>query len=213
MSITKEGIKGVNARIKKIAIKGKQYATVAARVQAFRELCPGGTISTEIISMADGVVLMQAKVMDEGGRLLATGFAQEKEAASMINKTSYIENCETSAVGRALAMLGLGSDENIASSQEMYAAMSQQEAMEAPVQNELCTEMELATLENLTKKAFPGKAMEQVYNGWPKITKEQYVAAINVIKKLQGARKNNGDTGTGSQHTAGVPQSQNAANA
>ncbi len=212
MGITRDGIKGVNARIKKIAIKGKQYATVAARVQAFRELCPDGTITTEIISMADGVVLMQAKVLDEAGRLLATGFAQEKEAASMINKTSYIENCETSAVGRALAMLGLGSDENIASSQEMYAAMSQQEAMEQP-QSELCSDMELATLENLTKKAFPGKTMEQVYNGWPHITKEQYAAAIGVIKKLQGARKNNGDTGTGSQHTAGVSKPQDAADA
>ncbi len=210
--ITQDGIKGVNARIKKIAIKGKQYATVAARVQAFRELCPDGTISAEIISMADGVVLMQAKVLDEGGRLLATGFAQEKEAASMINKTSYIENCETSAVGRALAMLGLGSDENIASSQEMYAAMSQQEALEAPVRDELCSEMELATLENLTRKCFPGKTMEQVYNGWPHITKEQYVAAIGVIKKLQGARKN-GNEGQSGQHPASVSQPQNAGNA
>ncbi len=201
--ITQDGIKGVNARIKKIPIKGKQYATVAARVQAFRELCPDGTITTEIISMADGVVLMQAKVLDEAGRLLATGFAQEKEAASMINKTSFVENCETSAVGRALAMLGLGSDENIASSQEMYAAMSQQEAMEQP-QSELCSEMELATLENLTKKAFPGKAMEQVYNGWPHITKEQYVAAVGVIRKLQGAR--GGNKGAGNPDNNGVSQ-------
>lgn len=193
--ITLEGIENVNKRIKKITIKGKQYATVAARVQAFRELCPDGLIHTEIIRMEDGVVLMQAEVKDETGKLLATGYAQEKETASMINKTSYIENCETSAIGRALAMLGLGSEENIASSQEVFAAQAQQEQMESvPPEdpfNELCSEVELASLEVLTKKAFPGKSMEQVYNSWPSVTKAQYTAAINLIRKLQGARSGN----------------------
>lgn len=206
--ITLEGITNVNKRIKKITIKGKQYATVAARVQAFRELCPDGLIHTEIISINDGVVLMQAEVKDETGKLLATGYAQEKETASMINKTSYIENCETSAIGRALAMLGLGSEENIASSQEVFAAQAQQEQMESvPPEdpfNELCSEIELASLEALTKKAFPGKSMEQVYNGWPSITKAQYTAAINLIRKLQGARSGN----KGKDHTDNTSVSQ-----
>lgn len=197
MAITLEGIQNVNKRIQKIKIKGKDYATVAARVQAFRELCPDGLIHAEIISINDGVVLMQAQVKDENGKLLATGYAQEKENASMINKTSYIENCETSAVGRALAMLGLGSEENIASSQEVYAAQAQQAQMEnsAPQAedhaNEMCNEIDLASLEALTKKAFPGKSMEQVYNSWPNITKAQYAAAIDVIRKLQEARSGN----------------------
>lgn len=191
--ITLEGIQSVNKRIQKIKIKGKDYATVAARVQAFRELCPDGLIHAEIISINDGVVLMQAQVKDENGKLLATGYAQEKENASMINKTSYIENCETSAVGRALAMLGLGSEENIASSQEVYAAQAQQAQMENTEDHakEMCSEIDLASLEALTKKAFPGKSMEQVYNGWPNITKAQYAAAIDVIRKLQEARSGN----------------------
>lgn len=211
--ITLEGIEDVNKRIKKISIKGKQYATVAARVQAFRELCPDGSITTEIISMADGVVLMQSTVKDETGKILATGYAQEKETASMINKTSFVENCETSAIGRALAMIGLGSEENIASSQEVSAAISQQEAMEnaARTENELCTDTELATLENLTKRAFPGKTMEQVYNGWPRVTKAQYVAAIDVIRKLQGARS--GNKGKSNAGNTDVPRPQNAGNA
>ena len=126
MGITAEGIKEVNERIKKIEVKGKAYACVAARVAAFREMCPNGCISTEIISMADGVVVMRATVTDEDGNTLATGMAYEKEESSYINKTSYIENCETSAVGRALGMLGIGSDEQMASAEEVANAINAQ---------------------------------------------------------------------------------------
>lgn len=124
--ITSEGITKANAVMPKIPVKGKNYAMVPARVQAFRTMCPDGYIGTEIIDMHDGVVTMQATVKDETGKVLATGLAQEKETSSYINKTSYIENCETSAVGRALGMLGLGSDEQIASAEELCNAVTQQ---------------------------------------------------------------------------------------
>lgn len=124
--ITSEGITKANAVMPKIPVKGKNYAMVPARVQAFRMMCPDGYIGTEIVDMHDGVVTMQATVKDENGKVLATGFAQEKETSSYINKTSYIENCETSAVGRALGMLGLGSDEQMASAEELCNAITQQ---------------------------------------------------------------------------------------
>lgn len=129
--ITAEKLKEVNERIKKIEVKGKAYACVAARVAAFREMCPEGCISTKIVSMADGVVVMKATVKDEDGNILATGMAYEKEESSYINKTSYIENCETSAVGRALGMLGIGSDEQMASAEEVANAINQQTEMKA----------------------------------------------------------------------------------
>lgn len=129
--ITAEQLKAVNERIKKIEVKGKAYACVAARVAAFREMCPDGCISTEIISMADGMVLMKSTVTDETGNVLATGMAYEKEESSYINKTSYIENCETSAVGRALGMLGIGSDEQMASAEEVANAINIQQQMKA----------------------------------------------------------------------------------
>jgi len=66
---------------------------------------------------ADGVVLMQAVVKDESGRTIATGHALEKKDSTFINQTSYIENCETSAVGRALGILGIGVDTAIASAE------------------------------------------------------------------------------------------------
>lgn len=124
--ITSEGITKANAVMPKIPVKGKNYAMVPARVQAFRMMCPDGYIGTEIVDMHDGVVTMQATVKDETGKVLATGLAQEKETSSYINKTSYIENCETSAVGRALGMLGLGSDEQMASAEELCNAITQQ---------------------------------------------------------------------------------------
>lgn len=196
--ITLEGIEDVNKRIKKITIKGKQYATVAARVQAFRALCPDGLIHTEIISINDGVVLMQAEVKDETGKLLATGYAQEKETASMINKTSYIENCETSAIGRALAMLGLGSEENIASSQEVFAAQAQQEQMEKASEpdhaSEKCSEIELATLEAMAKRVFHVDDISKIFPAWPNLTKAQYVAAIDTIKERASGDKSKDHT-------------------
>ncbi len=129
--ITAEMLKTVNERIKKIEIKGKAYACVPARVAAFREMCPEGTIRTEIISMDNGTVVMRAEVSDENGKTLATGMAYEKEESSYINKTSYIENCETSAVGRALGMLGIGSDEQMASAEEVANAINTQQVMKA----------------------------------------------------------------------------------
>lgn len=130
--ITAEGIKNVNERVKKVEIKGKYYACVAARVAAFRELCPEGSITTEIVGLDDGVVTMKATITNDAGRILATGMAQEKESSSFINKTSFIENCETSAVGRALGMLGIGSDEQMASAEEVANAINNQKSEHKP---------------------------------------------------------------------------------
>lgn len=124
--ITYEQIIKANESLPRLDIKGKGYATVPARIQAFRQLCPNGTIETEIIDMTNGIVTMKATAKDEDGKVLGTGFAQEKETASYINKTSYIENCETSAVGRALGMIGLGAESSIASAEEMVNALMNQ---------------------------------------------------------------------------------------
>ena len=68
---------------------------------------------------------MKASISNEQGRLLATGFAEEVRAASKINRTSALENAETSAVGRALAALGLAGTE-YASADEVANAITQQ---------------------------------------------------------------------------------------
>ena len=95
--ISYENIASVNKNLPKVDVKGKSYSMVNSRVQAFRKLCPEGSIVTEIISMTEDMVVMKATVSDETGRVLATGTAFEMKASSFINKTSYIENCETSS--------------------------------------------------------------------------------------------------------------------
>ena len=125
-----EDIVKVNEDIKTTKVKGKDYAEVPQRVKAFRKLYPMGRISTEIISLEGGVCVMRAEAWtrDDSGNdlLLATGTAYEKESSSYINKTSYIENCETSAIGRALGFCGLGIDVSIASKEEVENAINNQ---------------------------------------------------------------------------------------
>ena len=116
-----------NDGIRTTDIKGKSYAEVNQRIKAFRLVHPSGCITTEIVELKDGIVTMKASVFDEAMRLLGTGYAQEKEQSSYINKTSYIENCETSAIGRALGMCGYGVDVSVASAEEVQNAIHNQQ--------------------------------------------------------------------------------------
>lgn len=117
-----------NETIKTTNIKGKEYAEVNQRIKAFRMVHPNGTITTDIVSIENGIVLMKASITDDEGRLIGTGYAYEKEKSSFINQTSYIENCETSAVGRALGMCGFGIDTSVASAEEVQNAIINQKA-------------------------------------------------------------------------------------
>ena len=131
--ITFEDLKKANDSIVTTEIKGNQYAAVSQRIKAFRMLFPTGMIATDIISNENGVCIIKATVgfLNENGerQVLGTGIAYEKENSSFINKTSYIENCETSAVGRALGMCGLGIDSDVASADEVQTATFQQDSL------------------------------------------------------------------------------------
>ena len=121
-----EDIKKVNETISTIDVKGKNYAEVNQRIKAFRMLYPAGVIETEILSVENGVCIMKATIKDDNDHILGIGHAYEKENSTFINKTSYIENCETSAVGRALAMCGIGIDTSVASYEEVANAIENQ---------------------------------------------------------------------------------------
>lgn len=111
----------------KVSIHGKEYKTVALRVNEFREKCPDWGILTEIIEANDDIVIMKATITNEVTRIVGTGYAEEKRGSSMINKTSALENCETSAIGRALAACGYAGTE-YASANEVENAIHQQNA-------------------------------------------------------------------------------------
>ena len=158
--MTFEELKKANAEIQTTDIKGKDYAEVNQRIKAFRMLFPDGFIKSEIVSIENGICVMKARVgyyVVQSDRLMEViigeGSAYEKEDSSFINKTSYIENCETSAVGRALGMAGIGMDAEIASVEE------QQNAMLNQALNEKITETQVKSI-RLTIKEHPEEYTE-----------------------------------------------------
>ena len=115
-----------NEAIETTDIKGEDYAEVNQRIKAFRMVCPQGAIITELLSCENGVCVFKATVLNDEREVIGTGTAYEKENSTFINKTSYIENCETSAVGRALGMCGFGIDTSVASYEEVTNAINNQ---------------------------------------------------------------------------------------
>lgn len=132
-----------NEQIKTTDIKGKDYAEVNQRIKAFRMIYPQGTIETEILQQDNirfldeetNVVVIKATIKTEDGHILATGTAYEKENSTFINKTSYIENCETSAIGRALGIAGFGIDVSVASAEEVQNAIQNQQVTQEEADN------------------------------------------------------------------------------
>lgn len=115
-------------KFKTTNIKGKEYVEVNERIKYFRtaEEYKGWSINTELVDFNSESCIMRAEIRDDQWVLRATGYAQEDKSSSYINKTSYVENCETSAWGRALANLGIGIDTSIASSNEVAMAVAKQ---------------------------------------------------------------------------------------
>lgn len=112
-------------KLKSIDIKGKNYVLINERVKYFKETYANGQILTEMLNNENGVCTFKASVVIDD-KIVATGHAQEKEGSTFINKTSYIENAETSAVGRALGFAGIGIDTSIASAEEVQNAINNQ---------------------------------------------------------------------------------------
>jgi len=108
-----------------IDIKGKKYVQVKDRITYFNETYKNGSISTELVSevQSDRVVVKATVTPDLSlSERVFTGYAQEVVGEGHINKTSALENAETSAVGRALAMMGIGIVDSVASVDEITKA-------------------------------------------------------------------------------------------
>jgi hypothetical protein len=117
-----------NYKFKTTNIRGKQYVEVNERIKFFRQedQYKNWTIMSEFTVLDSEQAVCKTTIADDTGRVIATGHAHEMQGASNINKTSYVENCETSAIGRALAMLGIGIDTSIASANEVSDAIAKQ---------------------------------------------------------------------------------------
>lgn len=144
-----------------VEIHGKQYATVNERIEELHKKYNGCvSINTELLETQGDVVRMKAivelKEMVEGQEVASntfTGHAEEVIGSSMINKTSALENAETSAVGRALAFAGFQTDASIASADEVANAIVQQNSMTRVVnQSQQNKASEFDTVEELSKE-------------------------------------------------------------
>lgn len=111
--------------MKTINIHGKQYVEVKERIKYFRENFKDWSLTSEVIDLNEDRCVIKATISNEKGRVIASGIAYESKGSSYINKTSFIENCETSAWGRALANIGIGLDVAIASADEVLNAKAQ----------------------------------------------------------------------------------------
>jgi len=112
-----------------VNIKGKEYVEVKTRVQWFRKNIEHGCIETEILHFDKESIMCKTKIHINGA-LVATGMAHEDRNASAVNKTSFVECCETSSVGRALGMLGVGIESSVDTAGTVKAAIAQQESMD-----------------------------------------------------------------------------------
>ena len=115
-------------KLKTVNIKGKEYVEVNERLKHFRSTLKDWCLTSDIVELDEKRCVIKATVWDDNGNIRATGHAYETEGSSFINKTSFIENCETSAWGRALANLGIGLDTSVASFEEVANAVKQQSA-------------------------------------------------------------------------------------
>jgi len=167
----------------------KDYVEVNVRIEKFYEKYPNGRIITEILSWENGVVVMKASVYRDMNDEVpsATGHAYEKEGSTFINKTSALENCETSAVGRALAMLGFEIRKSVASREEVANAMlnqEQEEPSEPPA--------------TLKAKYEAGKGSMEGFDEWVARQKEkgmtyrqmEEILAKALLEKTRGAKRN-----------------------
>jgi hypothetical protein len=144
-----------NYKFKTTNIRGKQYVEVNERIKFFRqeEQYKNWGIRTEFPVIDDTQCLCLCTITTPDGQVVSQGHAHEEKAASNINKTSYVENCETSAVGRALAMLGIGIDTSIASANEVEEAIAKQQAMVDNPQVQKLSKALDAPVENIMDKA------------------------------------------------------------
>lgn len=167
----------------------KDYQTVALRIKLFRNDHPDWPVRTRILHRDDDVVVMICEIFhtSQSGLPVATGHSEEFRIASDINKTSALENAETSCIGRALACLGyLGSD--FASAEELQNAIATQEAMatktsDKTVQSDIIVEQSKAFIEKLTKAA--DHSFNALQKEWELGSNEEKKAAKNILPALK----------------------------
>ena len=179
-----------NAKIKTTNIKGKQYAEVHERIKHFRGEPNYASLGiyTEVLEWDKDKeeIVIRATIYDtksENGRILASGIAHERrdDKNSFVNKTSYVENAETSAIGRALACMGIGIEDAYASAFEVANAIAQQDGKKKDHLKVVDTPKESATTDSIDSIPTHDSSDEIVQN----LTTRMHASACISYEKLQ----------------------------
>ena len=179
-----------NAKIKTTNIKGKQYAEVHERIKHFRGEPNYASlgINTEVLEWDKNKeeIIIRATIYDTNrdiGRILASGIAHERrdDKQSFVNKTSYVENAETSAIGRALACMGIGIEDAYASAFEVANAIAQQDGKKKDHLKVVETPKESATTDSIDSIPTHDSSDEIVQN----LTTRMHASACISYEKLQ----------------------------
>lgn len=179
-----------NAKIKTTNIKGKQYAEVHERIKHFRGEPNYASlgINTEVLEWDKDKeeIVIRASIYDtssDKGRILASGIAHERrdDKQSFVNKTSYVENAETSAIGRALACMGIGIEDAYASAFEVANAIAQQDGKKKDHLKVVETPKESAKTDSIDSIPTHDSSDEIVQN----LTTRMHASACISYEKLQ----------------------------
>lgn len=175
---------------KAIKIKGKDYVQVSDRIIYFNETYSNGSISTQIVGDAHSdMIIVKATVLPDSSNLYRkfTGYSQAVWGDGMVNKTAALENAETSAVGRALAMLGIGVIDSVASSDEVNKATSDprfkdNKTYQKAMNTDYATDAQINAINKMIKS---GKLSESVAKNMSSMTKQE---ASDLIGSVYGEK-------------------------
>ena len=177
------------AKLKSVNIKGKEYVEVNERLKYFRSTYPNYSLTSEVLEKTDKSILILASIINEDGRVIASGMAEEEKGSTFINKTSYVENCETSAWGRALANFGIGLDTSVASAEEVQNAIANQDKPKTEVLMELNDEKMVDVLNYVV--ANKTKGLDWIVKNIGKKYKVTTKVKNQIKKTLQDGEKSN----------------------
>lgn len=174
-----------NYQFRTTNIKGKQYVEVNERVKAFRTLSEykGYGLTTQLLHLDENSVVVQATITNADGVVVSQGMAQEDKASSRINQTSFVENGETSAVGRALGMLGIGIETSIATADEVDMAIKKQGSAPAQSNSGVDSDWFTKAIDYIKSSKDKNQAYEMVANKYGSSASEKQLAAL---KKFVG---------------------------
>lgn len=161
--------------MKTINIKGKNYITVNERLKHFRTepTFDGWQINEQLVHIDEKEGIFKVTISDTKGVEMASAHSQEYRDSSYINKTSFVENGFTSALGRALGYLGIGIDTSIASANEVQNAVKNQDNDNRKWLTEAQLNATLKATKEQAEKVLSGFKMKKEY-------REQIVNKFNI---------------------------------